>query len=285
MLPVAVLSVSNTDGMITFLNTIFDIKTTAQQYTTPCRYSVIQVMENVSIVILHKDVHVLKHMIQKHVYLSVKDVKVIQQRALQLGAQLMYSNHDDCMFYGPEKTRFQIVNEKTTVPMHEILMASIRSDDTVPSEVLDASQAGKSFGPPPIPTLNVQVLSNCSSSPPLIPLIPNAYEPIPFETEVHICIDVVVQSLTNVHTYDMQIFKGIVQFFIRTEPMEPKSQVFFDGKYANTHVYLKKYSYHSRLFICVGEHLRYSCKESLSVNLLVRSTLEEHPMRRWRSGF
>jgi hypothetical protein len=62
--------------------------------------------------------------------------------------------------------------------------------------------------PPPIfNTIRADLLSENSKN--FIPCIPNAREPTPFETE---------------------FFKGVCMFIVRTNPVDPYFQSFFNGK-------------------------------------------------------
>jgi hypothetical protein len=190
MIPLSVISATQVEEVASFLVTLFDIKATnVSVQTTPLRYTNIEVNEGASIVIVCKESvghnnTALKNLVQKHIFVAVKDIKIIQQRAIQLGAHLSHSNTDDCMFVGPEKLLIQIVNMKSSVPMHEILMASTRNDDlSSTNSALDSSSSGhRHQRPTPIPTLDIQVLSHNSAK--LVPLPANAFDVTPFETEV-----------------------------------------------------------------------------------------------------
>jgi hypothetical protein len=208
MIPISVISATHVEEVVSFLVTLFDVKAiNVSVQTTPLRYTNIDVSEGASIVIVSKESmgqhnNALKNLVQKHIFVAVKDIKIIQQRAIQLGAHLSHSNTDDCMFVGPEKLVIQIVNMKSSVPMHEILMASTRNDDlsSTSNGALDSSASGhRHQRPTPIPTLDIQVLSHNSAK--YVPLLPNAFDVIPFETEVSILMHPYCTSLTTVSLY------------------------------------------------------------------------------------
>lgn len=74
----------------------------------------------------------------------------------------------------------------------------------------DMKAAGISPYPdPPIRTLKVELLSENSTK--FIPMVPNAREPTPFETE---------------------FFKGIAMIVIRTAPIDKNFECYFVGRYA-----------------------------------------------------
>lgn len=75
-----------------------------------------------------------------------------------------------------------------------------RKDTAVPPTISPVPE-------PPIRTLKVEILSNNSQS--YVPLIPNAREPTPFETE---------------------FFKGVAMLVIRTKPVDPFFHAFFHGR-------------------------------------------------------
>jgi hypothetical protein len=188
MFPITVISVENIDLVSTFLCSIFDIKhQNITHVTSPFKYDVIQLIDHTSIMILSKDSTIvgLNKLIQKHICIMVSDIKLVLQKATKLGAVVMASNMDDCMMLGPEKLILHVINIKTIQPIHEILVASLKTEEVNPAETGgDSTHPIKLKRPTPIPTVKVEILT--ANSQRFGPLLPNSFEPIPFETEVYI---------------------------------------------------------------------------------------------------
>lgn len=210
MFPVAVVPAESIENMTAFLVALFEVNPdTVESIIQPCRANIILIPESsVSIVVTDKSAKAFKHLSQKHLFMSVKDIRRIQQRALQLGAQLLSSNHDDCMLYGPEKLIIHPVNTSSSQRMVDVLLASVRSEDceAFPDNVL-VEIASKPSRPSPIPSVECKILSANSTK--FVHLQPNSFEPVPFETE---------------------LFKGHCQFFLRSAVMDPHVLPFFEGK-------------------------------------------------------
>ena len=186
MSPLTVLSVENADAFAGFVSSLFDLKPSAiLQLAAPLRYSVINVQENTSLILIPKENATLfKNCIQNHILFVVPDLKSFQQRATKLGGLFVLSNHDDCMFYGPEKIIFHLISSKASLPIHEVLVSSLKAEDIPLQETSHRDPPSSKLGkiPTPINTVKVEILSHNSER--FAPLLPNSFEPIPFETDV-----------------------------------------------------------------------------------------------------
>lgn len=185
MSPLTVVSIENVEAFAGFVTSLFELKPAAiLQLATPLRYSVIHLQENSSLVLVPKENSALfKNCLQKHIMFLVPDLKSFQQRATKLGGLFILSNHDDCMFYGPEKIIFHLVHSKISLPIYEVLVSSLKAEE-VPQETshVDTSSSKLCKKPTPINTVKVEILSHNSER--FSPLLPNSFEPIPFETDV-----------------------------------------------------------------------------------------------------
>lgn len=187
MSPLTVVSVENVEALASFVSSLFELKpSSVLQLTVPFKYTVIQIQENMSLMLVPKEHSSLfKNCTQKHILFTVQDLKAIQQRATKLGGLFILSNHDDCMFFGPEKIIFHALQHKISVPIHEVLVSALKAEElplqgTNLVETSTNAKSGKK--PSPINTLKVEILSHNSER--FAPLLPNSFEPIPFETEV-----------------------------------------------------------------------------------------------------
>lgn len=121
--------------------------------------------------------------------------------------------------------------------------------------------AGVSAVPdPPIRTLKVELLSHNSSK--YIPCQPNSREPTPFETE---------------------FFKGIAMIMVRTKPVDPFFQSFFNGKSVISPP-IPFLTLCADIFHAIGVCLRYRCRASSSESLQARSWSAPREPTNWSSA-
>lgn len=170
-------------------------------------------------------------------FISVKDPLVVQNLVTQrqCGAYVLESNINEsgnvvCVLEGPDQLIIHVLSDETcsTMKSHEIILHAINSkleneidppsnSNIRSSRISETSSAMKTQAKktklkananprPIIPTLKVEILSDCSQN--YVPCPPNSRQPIPFETEM---------------------FKGVVNFMLRTDPIDSELKHIFTG--------------------------------------------------------